>query len=159
MVIAELSRLFGGSIGSVVAGFAGPKLLVVAAVGFLSMWGYNKFTSQQLETVKAEQVATQLESDKVKQLNQMLSRAMESISTYEKERTARDVSNRATVRVVETTADSTLDVGVPATVVRLLRQPLGFHSGQGAVTTSGSRVGVVGPSRNELIGYANTNVP
>lgn len=126
MITAEIKRVLGSSVLSGLGKWVGPRLLIIVALAFFGLWGYTKFVKARLDTVETENVALMSDKARIAALNKQLGVALEQVKTYELERSRRETQANQAIRGTNETIDSTLDLPIPLSVLRILREPIGF---------------------------------
>ena len=91
-----------------------PRLLGVAALGLVLLYGYAR-----INYLKAERNNSHTEQ-KLVEANE-LQRALDGLRNLETERRQRTESNRVAMEMIRRDLDSTLDLPIPRTIVHLLR--------------------------------------
>lgn len=126
MIRTELARLFSGRLGGMLASIAGPKLLLIVSALLFGTWVWGQFGHSRAETKQAENQVLTIERDQYKAINQRLNKAVALIEKYAKDRSVRDTASAERQQRVNADESPVLDMPLPESVLRVLREPITF---------------------------------
>lgn len=113
---ADAARLIGGALGTGTARLIVPLLLIIGG-----LWLGLKGVNANRETLVVERDAALSSTAELRILTDRLNTALYLLQHHEKRRVERDKRNQFALETLNNEIDETLDLAMPAGVVRLLR--------------------------------------